>query len=111
MGANNILQAKEFLANPEAFAVAAAPVAAEESAPVAAAAEETKEEEEESDDDMASLLPPYHVPLTTCLIYFSVPGLRVVRLRGWYPYRDLRSMCCIDILFIPNRFTFSLKLH
>ena len=45
---------KEYLANPEAFAVAAAPVA--EAAPVAAAQEEEKEEEkEESDDDMASV--------------------------------------------------------
>ncbi|THH16113.1 hypothetical protein EW146_g4474 [Bondarzewia mesenterica] len=44
-------KAKEFLANPEAFAVAAAPVA--EAAAAAPAAEEEKEEEkEESDDDM-----------------------------------------------------------
>ncbi|KAA1467597.1 hypothetical protein DENSPDRAFT_832700 [Dentipellis sp. KUC8613] len=44
-------KAKEYLANPEAFAVAAAPVAAAaaEEAPAAAAAEEEKEE---SDDDM-----------------------------------------------------------
>ncbi|KAF8899914.1 60S acidic ribosomal protein P0 [Gymnopilus junonius] len=43
---------KEYLANPEAFAVAAAPAAAE-AAPAAAAAEEEKaEEKEESDDDM-----------------------------------------------------------
>lgn len=42
---------KEYLANPEAFAVAAAP--AETAAPAAAAAAEEKEEEkEESDDDM-----------------------------------------------------------
>jgi len=47
-------KAKEFLANPEAFAAVAAPVAAE-AAPAAAAADvEEKEEEkaEESDDDM-----------------------------------------------------------
>jgi len=42
---------KEYLANPEAFAVAAAPAAAE-AAPVAAAVEEKEEEKEESDDDM-----------------------------------------------------------
>jgi large subunit ribosomal protein LP0 len=44
---------KEYLANPEAFAVAA-PVAAEEAAPAAAAEaeEEKKEEEEDEDDDM-----------------------------------------------------------
>lgn len=46
-------QIKEYLANPEAFAVAAAPAAAEASADSAApAAEEKKEEEEEEDDDM-----------------------------------------------------------
>lgn len=46
-------KAKEYLANPEAFAVAAAP-AASEAAPAAAAkeAEEEKEEEDGSDDDM-----------------------------------------------------------
>ncbi|KAI0833322.1 60S acidic ribosomal protein P0 [Trametes gibbosa] len=43
-------KAKEFLANPEAFAVAAAPAAATESAAAEAAAPE--EEKEESDDDM-----------------------------------------------------------
>lgn len=47
------LQAKEYLANPEAFAVAAAPAAAAASsdAPAAAAAA-PEEKEEESDDDM-----------------------------------------------------------
>jgi len=46
-------KAKEYLENPEAFAVAAAP-AASEAAPAAAeaAAEEKAEEKEESDDDM-----------------------------------------------------------
>ncbi|GJE94551.1 60S acidic ribosomal protein P0 [Phanerochaete sordida] len=44
---------KEYLANPEAFAVAAAPAAEESSSASAApAAEEKKEEEEEEDDDM-----------------------------------------------------------
>lgn len=48
----SFLQAKEYLANPEAFA-AAAPAAAAEAAPAAEAAkEEEKEEEEESDGDM-----------------------------------------------------------
>jgi len=41
---------KAYLADPSAFAVAAAP--AESSAPAAAAAEEAKEEEEESEEDM-----------------------------------------------------------
>lgn len=44
---------KEYLANPEAFAVAAAPAAyAAPAAAAAPAAEEKKEEEEEEDDDM-----------------------------------------------------------
>lgn len=52
---NIVSQAKEYLANPEAFA-AAAPVA--EAAPAAAAeekAEEKEEEKEESDDDMVRI--------------------------------------------------------
>jgi large subunit ribosomal protein LP0 len=43
-------KAKEYLANPEAFAVAAAP-AASEAAPAAAAKEAEEEKEEEGDDD------------------------------------------------------------
>ncbi|KAH9481471.1 60s acidic ribosomal protein P2 [Psilocybe cubensis] len=43
---------KEYLANPEAFAVAAAPAASEAAPAAAAAAEEKEEEKEESDDDM-----------------------------------------------------------
>jgi large subunit ribosomal protein LP0 len=51
-------QAKEYLANPEAFAVAAAPVA--EAAPVEEAAPEKKAEEddEESEGDMVSVFLP-----------------------------------------------------
>jgi len=45
-------KAKEYLANPEAFAVAAAPAAATEAAPAAKEEEEKKEDEEEEDDDM-----------------------------------------------------------
>ena len=50
-------QIKEYIANPEAFAVAAAPVAAGgDDAPAAAAEEDApaKEDEEEEDDDMVS---------------------------------------------------------
>ncbi|KAG7089703.1 60s acidic ribosomal protein P2 [Marasmius oreades] len=43
---------KEYLANPEAFAVAVAPVAADSAPAAAAKEEEKKEEEEESEDDM-----------------------------------------------------------
>ncbi|KAI0635803.1 60S acidic ribosomal protein P0 [Trametes polyzona] len=45
-------KAKEYLANPEAFAVAAAPAAAAEAAPTAEATAAKEEEKEESDDDM-----------------------------------------------------------
>ncbi|KAI0254997.1 60S acidic ribosomal protein P0 [Lactifluus subvellereus] len=45
-------KAKEYLANPEAFAVAAAPTAAAATDAAPAAAEEEKEEDEESDGDM-----------------------------------------------------------
>ena len=45
-----VAQIKEYLANPEAFAVAA-PAAAEEAAPAAAAVEEEKKEEEEDEDE------------------------------------------------------------
>ncbi|KAI0359989.1 60S acidic ribosomal protein P0 [Trametes cingulata] len=45
-------KAKEYLANPEAFAVAAAPTAAADSAPAAEAAAPAEEEKEESEDDM-----------------------------------------------------------
>jgi len=45
-------KAKEYLANPDAFAAAAPVAAAAEAAPAAAAKEEVKEEAEESDDDM-----------------------------------------------------------
>ncbi|KAH9902907.1 60S acidic ribosomal protein P0 [Cubamyces menziesii] len=45
-------KAKEYLANPEAFAVAAAPAAAADSAPAAESAPAKEEEKEESDDDM-----------------------------------------------------------
>jgi large subunit ribosomal protein LP0 len=44
-------KAKEYLANPEAFATAAAPAAVEEAAPAAAAKEEEKKEEEEDEDE------------------------------------------------------------
>ncbi|KAL1949352.1 hypothetical protein VTO73DRAFT_8233 [Trametes versicolor] len=45
-------KAKEYLANPEAFAVAAAPAAAEAGPAAEAAAAAPEEEKEESDDDM-----------------------------------------------------------
>lgn len=57
-----IFQAKEYLANPEAFA-AAAPAAAESAAPAETAKEEAKPEAEaeESDDDMVSLYTDYEI--------------------------------------------------
>ena len=47
---------KEYLANPEAFAVAAAPAAATEETTAAPAEEEKKEDVEEEDDDMVRLI-------------------------------------------------------
>jgi len=46
---------KEYLANPEAFAIAAAPAAATEATTAAPAEEEKKEEEEDEDEDMVRL--------------------------------------------------------
>jgi large subunit ribosomal protein LP0 len=45
-------KAKEYLANPEAFAAAAPVAAAADSSAAAPAAKEEEEEKEESDDDM-----------------------------------------------------------
>ena len=50
---------KEYLANPEAFAVAAVPVAEAAAADAGPAAAEKEEEKEESDDDMVSLCPVF----------------------------------------------------
>lgn len=47
-----LFQVKAFLADPSAFAVAAAPAAEAPAAAPAAAAEPAKEESEESDEDM-----------------------------------------------------------
>lgn len=71
-------QAKEYLANPDAFAVAAAP-AAETTAVADAPKEEAKpaEEEAESDDDMVS----YNSRFTLCCITKNlIAGLWFVRL-------------------------------
>jgi len=72
------MQAKEYLENPEAFAVAAAPAAAE-AAPAAAeaAAEEKAEEKEESDDDMVSCS---LLTKTKIMLKLWSPGLRSLRL-------------------------------
>jgi hypothetical protein len=60
-----LFQAKEYLANPEAFAVAAAPVAAAADADAAAAPAAEEEEKEDSDDDMVSFSDPTFYPLNT----------------------------------------------
>lgn len=69
---------KEYLANPEAFAVAAAPAATTEDTTAAPAEEEKKEEEEDEDEDMVRLFRPifdeYHLNFPTWL------GLWTVRL-------------------------------
>ena len=91
------LQAKAYLENPEAFAVAAAPTAdATPAAGGAPAAEEKAEEAEESDDDMVST----HIPV----ISIKLPnepclGLRLVRLSYTLVHTPSHVMCCIDIAF------------
>jgi hypothetical protein len=63
------------LANPEAFAVAAAPVAAAADAGAAPAAEEKEEEKEESDEDMVSPPKPYFIAYLA-LTFVVTTGLR-----------------------------------
>lgn len=71
-----IFQIKEYLANPEAFAVAAAPAATEAAAESAApAAEEKKEEEEDEDEDMVS-----SYSMMPALVLSLSLGLRSLRL-------------------------------
>jgi hypothetical protein len=72
-----IFQAKEYLANPEAFAVAAPATAVEEAAPAAAKEEEKKEDEEDEDDDMVGLVA---VSAVGCTMLTPSPGLRSLRL-------------------------------
>jgi hypothetical protein len=68
------MKAKEFLANPDAFAAAAAPT--ESAAPVAEAAkvEEAEEEKEESDEDMVNIYiyPTFFSVANTSLRYRSL---------------------------------------
>ena len=71
-------KAKEYLANPEAFAVAAAPAAATEETSAAPAEEEKKEDEEEEDEDMVRLFSS--VSDEYDLIFPTWPGLWTVRL-------------------------------
>lgn len=80
------MQAKEYLENPEAFAVAAAPAAAE-AAPAAAeaAAEEKAEEKEESDDDMVS--------------YSWFAKMKTVLMLRFTGFRSLRLDCCYHAIY------------
>lgn len=64
-------KAKAYLENPEAFAVAAAPVVETKAAAVEKK-EEKVEEKEESDDDMVRL--PFHSALRWWLIDVSMQG-------------------------------------
>ena len=84
---------KEYLANPEAFAVAAAPAAATEETTAAPAEEEKKEEEEEEDEDMVglffSIFDEYYLNFLTWL------GLWTVRLNH-------RLYCCTVLICIQK---------
>jgi large subunit ribosomal protein LP0 len=87
-------KAKEYLANPEAFAVAAAPAAATEETTTAPAEEEKKEDEEDEDEDMVrlfrSISDEYNLNFPTSL------GLWVVRL-------DCCLYCCTAFIFTQKR--------
>ena len=95
------------MANPEAFAVAAAPAADTAAAAAAPAEEEKKEEEEEEDDDMVSIRISFHdIP---CLMTFSL-GLRSFRLSRSHMYHlDIPAhvMLCIvsHVNLIRSAFT------
>ena len=69
---------KEYLANPEAFAVAAAPAAATEETTAAPAEEEKKEEEEDEEEDMVRL--SYSLSDGYNLSFLTLLGLWTVRL-------------------------------
>ena len=85
-------KAKEYLANPEAFAVAAAPTAATEETTAAPAEEEKKEDEEEEDEDMVRLSCSI---LDECDLNFPTwPGLWTVRLN--YSVRCCTALICIQ---------------
>ena len=87
-------KAKEYLANPEAFAVAAAPAAATEETTTAPAEEEKKEDEEDEDEDMVRLF--RSVSDEYDLNFSTSPGLRVVRL-------DCCLYCCTAFVFTQKR--------
>ena len=87
-------KAKEYLANPEAFAVAAAPAAATEETTTAPAEEEKKEDEEDEDEDMVRLF--RSVSDEYDLNFPTSPGLRVVRL-------DCCLYCCTAFIFTQKR--------
>lgn len=87
-------KAKEYLANPEAFAVAAAPAAATEETTAAPAKEETKEEEEDEDEDMVRLLS----------LIFDEPTLNFPTLLGlWVVRLNHRLHSCTVLICIQQR--------
>ena len=79
---------KEYLANPEAYAVAAAPAEVAEETTAAPAEEEKKEDEEDEDEDMVSLFPPSSK-------IFSLNVLLRLGLRTFRLNHCLR--CCIEL--------------
>jgi large subunit ribosomal protein LP0 len=83
---------KEYLANPEAFAVAAAPAEAAEETSAAPAEEEKKDEEEDEDEDMVRLFYPisdeHDLNLETCL--------------GLWTFRLNRRLHCCTALSVPK---------
>jgi len=84
---------KEYLANPEAFAVAAAPAAATEETSAAPAEEEKKEDEEDEDEDMVRLF--CSISEEYDLKFPTSPGLWTVRLNHFLH-------CCTALICIQR---------
>ena len=86
-------KAKEYLANPEAFAVAAAPAETSEEKSAAPAEEEKKEDEEEEDEDMVRLLYPL----------FNVYDLNFPTWLGLWTVRLNICLHCCTALFCTQK--------
>ena len=91
---------KEYLANPEAFAVAAAPAATTEETTAAPAEEEKKEEEEDEDEDMVRL--PFSISSEYDLNFTTWLGLWTVRLSHCLH-------CCTALICIQNVLMYELR--
>jgi hypothetical protein len=99
-------QVKEYLANPDAFAVAA-PAAAAAPTAEAAKVEEKEEEKEESDEDMVSISIPSHVSDAHAVACDT--GLRSVRLV--VIRRSAIRISCVLYCFHEQKYESVLSIH